>query len=85
MLKFEYEQYKPVRQVWTWLAVLLLSAITIGWGLLGHAVVRQGPRHWDYGTLPDAPAQSPYSTVPPPRAKAAPVQIELPPDFTGRT
>jgi hypothetical protein len=27
-----------------------------------HAWVKDGPRRWNYGTLPDAPSQSIYST-----------------------
>jgi hypothetical protein len=49
--------------------------------MVTHMAVPEAPRHWDFDTLPDTPALSPYSTVPPPRAKVAPLQIEMPPEY----
>lgn len=78
----EYEEYKPIRQFWLWLAVITLSMMTIGWGLLVHVLVPGAPREWDFGTLPDTPGQSVFSTVPPPEVEVVPSQIQLP---RGRT
>lgn len=78
MIKYEYEQYKPFRQIWAWLTVFGLSAITLTWGMVGHHLVREGPRHWDYGTHPDTPGLSVFTTQPPPQVEVAPPQIELP-------
>jgi len=58
-----------------WVIVLLASALIVGWGLLIHALVKDGPRQWDFGTLPDVPAQSIYSSAPTPEAEAPPRQI----------
>jgi hypothetical protein len=81
MVPYQYEEYKPVGPVWTWLAILLLAVITLGWAMMTHMAVPDVPRRWDFGVLPDTPALSPYSTVPPPQAKVAPPQIELPPNY----
>lgn len=83
MINYQYEAYKWVRPIWTWLAIVLLAVITLGWGMMTH-IVPDVPRHWDFGTLPDAPGQSPYSTVSPPQAKVPPLQIEMPPDYAGQ-
>ena len=63
MITYQYEQYKPVRQVWTWLAILLLAVATLGWGMVTHMAIPDVPRHWDFDTLPDTPGQSVYATV----------------------
>jgi hypothetical protein len=84
MITHQYEEYKPVGRVWTWLAILLLAVITLSWGMVTHMAVPDVPRYWDFGAVPDAPGESPFSTAPPPRAKAAPPQIELPPDYAGQ-
>lgn len=82
MIKFEYEQYRPVRQIWAWLAVFFLSVSTMAWGMIGHLLVREGPRRWDFGSLPDTPGQSVFSTVQPPEGEVVPPQIQLPPDLS---
>ena len=84
MTTHQYEEYKSVRPVWTWLAILLLAVIILGWGMVTHMAVPDVPRHWDFDTVADTPSLSPYSTVPAPRMKVAPPQIELPPDYAGQ-
>ena len=84
MIIHQYEEYKPVGRGWTWLAILLLAVITLSWGMVTHMAVPDVPRHWDFDTLADTPASSPYSTVPSPQATIAPPQIELPPDYAGQ-
>ena len=79
MIAHEYEEYKPVRQIWTWLIIILLAVITMGWGMVTHMAVPEVARHWDFDVLPDTPASSPYATQPPPRVSPVPPQIELPP------
>jgi hypothetical protein len=76
MITHTYEEYKPVRQIWTWLIILLVTLLTLGWGMVTHMAVPDVPRQWDFDTLPDTPAASPYSTVRPPRTPEAPVQME---------
>lgn len=81
MITYQYEQYKQVGRVWTWLAIVLLAVVTLGWGMVTHMAVPDVPRHWDFGTLPDTPGQSVYATMPPPpQREVVPPQIRLPPD-----
>ena len=42
---------------------------------VGKKLSPTGPRHWDYGVLPDAPGQSIYSVTPPTKAQAVPTQL----------
>jgi hypothetical protein len=46
--------------------VVALSAAVLSWGMVLHAIVRDEPRQWDFGALPDVPGQSVYSTATPP-------------------
>jgi hypothetical protein len=78
MITYQYEEYKPVRPIWTWLAVVLLAAVTLGWAMVTHMVVPDVARHWDFDVLPDTPGISPYSTLPPPEISPVPPQIDLP-------
>jgi hypothetical protein len=48
-----------------WVIILLASAAIVGWGLLIHAAVKERPREWNFGSLPDTPGESIYSTVAP--------------------
>jgi len=83
MITYQYEEYKPVRQIWTWLAILLLADITLSWGMVTHMAIPDVPRHWDLGVVLDTPGQSAYVTMPPPSAgKAVPPQIELRPNLS---
>jgi hypothetical protein len=85
MITYQYEQYKPVRLIWTWLAILLLAVVTLGWGMTTHMAVPDLPRHWDFGTLADTPGQSAYATASGPSQRmAVPPQIQLPPGLAAR-
>ena len=66
MITHEYEEYKPVRQIWTWLIILTLAALTLSWGMVTHMAVPDVARQWDFDVLPDTPGISPYATEPPP-------------------
>ncbi len=78
MITYQYEQYKPIRQVWSWLAIVLLAILTGIWGMITHMAVPDVARHWDFDVLPDTPGISPYSTLPAPEVTPTPPQIELP-------
>jgi hypothetical protein len=80
MILHQYEELKPVRQVWGWLAIILLTLLTAAWGMVTHMAVPDVVRHWDFDVLPDTPASSPYATLPPPEVRPVPPQIELPPN-----
>ena len=60
---------------WGWLIVILISALIVAWGLLNFAIIKDPPRTWHFGALPDAPGQSIYSTQEPPTAATPPPQI----------
>jgi len=78
MITYQYEQYKPMRQVWSWLAIVLLAILTGTWGMITHMAVPDVARHWDFDVLPDTPGISPYSVRPPPKISSVPPQIDLP-------
>ncbi len=80
MITHQYEEYKPIRPIWSWLAIILLAIITAAWGMITHMAVPDVARHWDFDVLPDTPASSPYAALPPPKIWPAPPQIELPPN-----
>jgi hypothetical protein len=84
MITYQYEEYKPVRQVWSWVAIILLALITAGWGMATHMAVPEVVRHWDFDVLPDTPGSSVYATLPPPEVTPVPRQLELPPGERGR-
>jgi hypothetical protein len=65
MITYQYEEYKPVRQIWTWLAILLLAVITLGWAMVTH--MRIEPKILPYqallpaipqGVVPVGPAET---------------------------
>jgi hypothetical protein len=81
MITYQYEEYKPVRQIWTWLAILLMAVVTLGWGMATHMALPDAPRQWDFGQVPDTPGQSIYATHRPPPKEPVPPQIQFPPDW----
>jgi hypothetical protein len=78
MITHEYEEYKPARWIWAWLAVILLAILTGTWGMITHMAVPDVARHWDFDVLPDTPGSSPYAALPPPNVAPIPPQIDLP-------
>jgi hypothetical protein len=74
----ETEHGRKALPGWGWIVVILISALIIGWGLLNFVLVRDPPRTWHFGTLPDTPSQSIYSTEAPPAVTGNPPQ-QIPP------
>lgn len=72
----QYEEYSVLPPPWGWIIIALLCLALIGWGLVNYGLVRDRPRQWDYGTLPEAPASSVFTEVEPAQQGAAPRQIE---------
>ena len=67
-----------------WLIVIGLCALLILWGLANYRLVKDRPRAWDFGVLPDTPGQSAYSIATPPPNTGAQRQIApLPEAVTG--
>jgi hypothetical protein len=58
-----------------WRIVLLICAALLGWGAIQYAAVRDAPRRWDFGALPDAPSQSAFSASQPANPQAGPAQM----------
>ena len=59
-----------------WWTVLLICACMAAWGLVQYVTIRDAPRQWDFGSLPDAPGQSIYSSSRPAHPAAAPPQMQ---------
>ena len=78
MITHQYEEYKPVRRIWSWPAIILLALLTGTWGMVTHMAIPDVVRHWDFDVLPDTPGISLQSTLPPPAVAPVPPQIDLP-------
>jgi len=64
--KHLYDEHKELPSpVWEWVIIILFSASIAGYGWLVYGLVADPPRHWDFGQLPDTPAESIYSTEQP--------------------
>ena len=74
MSEYEHESRKSPRSGW-WTVVAICASLA-AWGLIQYATVRDSPRQWDFGALPDAPGQSVYSTSQPARMKIVPPQMQ---------
>jgi hypothetical protein len=70
-----YDEEKDIPDFWSWVILVLFSAAIVGYGIVTYLAVDDGPRKWEYGTLPDTPAQSIYNTKVPDKPAAAPRQI----------
>ena len=64
----EYEEHHVVSGPWGWAIIVAQCLALIGWGLANYALVKDAPRQWDYGALPQTPASSVYTTTQPPAA-----------------
>ena len=74
-----YEEEHEVGAGWSWFLVALLAGLVLAWGLFCFKLVKDGPRRWNFGELPDAPSQSVYSTQEPsPNAAPPPQSPQLP-------
>ena len=80
----EYEEKHELGSIWSWALVVILCAVIIAWGFTIHALVRGAPRQWDYGTLPDAPSQSVYSSEEAPEKAIPPLQVAPLPEAKSR-
>jgi hypothetical protein len=71
----EEEESREITPLRAWIFVVVLSALLVGWGLFNYKMIQERPREFDFGVLPDTPAQSEYSTGRPPAQEVAPEQI----------
>ena len=63
-----------------WVIVFAICVGLVAWGVVNWFFVREGPRSWDYGALPDVPGQSVYSSEGLPRNKAVSIQVHRLPE-----
>ncbi|MFO0753888.1 MAG: hypothetical protein U0411_11270 [Thermodesulfovibrionales bacterium] len=64
-----YIEYKVLPPFWGWLVLIALTAALLGFGVWAHHIIPDRPRQWNYGSLPDIPAESVYSTLMPQKEK----------------
>lgn len=75
-----FDEERVLPSPWEWIVIILFSAAIAGFGLLVYRLVPDGPRYWDFGQLPDAPAESIYSTEEPRRAAKVKRQLPMLPE-----
>lgn len=59
----KFEEYRELSPFLGWVILVLLSIVILAWGMVIMFTVRDVPRHWDFGQLPDTPAESVHSTA----------------------
>lgn len=62
--KWYVEEYE-ISAFASWVVIILFSAAIAGFGLMVYCLIPDAPRRWNYGQLPDTPAESIYSTEEP--------------------
>ncbi|WP_129125008.1 hypothetical protein [Geomonas oryzae] len=72
--KPEYDEQQELRSPWEWVILIVFSAALMGYGWLVYLLVQDGARRWDFGQLPDAPAESIYSSEQPRRPAQRQIQ-----------
>ncbi|WP_224959055.1 hypothetical protein [Geomonas subterranea] len=82
--KPDYDEHQELRSPWEWVILIAFSGSIMGFGWLVYLLVQDAPRRWDFGQLPDAPAESIYSSEQPQRKaqrqiRALPEAVPLPP------
>ena len=80
-----FEENREISLPLSWILVLAMCALILAWGILQYFFVRDPPsRQWDFGSLPETPAESIYSSRPsPPAAANVPRQIPSLPEARG--
>ena len=64
------------RVLWHWVVALGVGAAVVGWGILQYHFIVDVARDWSYGSLPETPAASVYSTSTPANTKTVPQQMQ---------
>jgi hypothetical protein len=79
--KKEYEEFTVISSFRSWVLLIAFSILIMSWGMFIKMMVgKEHSRTWDFGTLPDVPAESSYSTVKPPVEANVPLQIQRLPE-----
>jgi len=74
--EYIYEEYRSLSTMWSWLIVIGLSILLVATGIVVHRVIRDAPRHWDYGAMETIPGASVYSSVLPEPVTVGPAEID---------
>jgi hypothetical protein len=69
------EEYRMIGSAASWLILVVFTAAVISWGMWMMMTVRDAPREWDMGALPETPASSEYSSIEPPQTQNPPRQL----------
>jgi hypothetical protein len=69
-----FDEHRELPSPWEWIIIVLFAAAIVGYGLVVYHLVDDAPRAWNFGQLPDTPAESIYSTDEP----AGKAQRQLP-------
>jgi hypothetical protein len=75
-----YDEDQELPSPWEWVIVIVFSASIMAFGWLVYLIIPERPRQWDFGQLPDTPAESVYSTDQPDLARKSPRQIHALPE-----
>lgn len=84
-MEIKFEEFKMTSTFWSWLILILLCLSILAWGFANYFLISTPKRDWDYGALPDTPAQSIYSTVEPSKSVNPPRQITPLPEADSST
>ena len=71
-----YDEELEISSLASWLIIIIFAAAIMAFGWVVYLLVPDAPRHWDFGQLPDTPAENIYSTEEP-KAERTP-QRQLP-------
>jgi hypothetical protein len=71
----KHEEFTDFPNFLGWILLFALSVVILGWGMLIMMVIMDRPRDWNFGALPQTPAESFYTTELPQQPAKAPEQI----------
>ncbi len=71
-----FEEYKAFPYYVSWGILVGVSLFIIGYGMVLHVLVKEGPRHWEFYSVPTTPAESEYSTAQP--SRTVPPAVAMP-------
>jgi hypothetical protein len=60
-----YDEESELPPLWGWLIIIAFSASIMAFGWLMYLIIPDATRQWDFGALPDTPAESIYSSEQP--------------------
>jgi hypothetical protein len=83
-MTWNVHEYLEKRPRLKWAMLVTGCMLMIAWGATTFAIVKEPPRHWDFGQLPDAPSESAYSTETPPAQPIEPRQFPALPEARPR-